>query len=70
MASKFFWLKYAHPFNLLLRNHLDRTLIVRKSQKAYLLKIRARRVGRSVPEHLIEALLALVAFEVCLLDGI
>ena len=70
MSSKFFWLKYAHPFNLLLRNHLDRTLILRKTQKANLQKLHARGGGRPLPELLFEALLALLAFEVCLLDGI
>ena len=39
-------------------------------QKANLQKIHARRGGRPVPELLFEALLALLAFEVCLLDGI
>ena len=70
MPSKFLWRKYAHPFNLLLRNHLDSNLIVRKSLKAYLQKIHARGGGRPLPELLFEALLALLAFEVCLLDGI
>ena len=70
MASKFFWRKYAHPFNLLLRNHLDSTLIVRKSQKANLQKKHARGGGRPLPELLFYAFLALLAFEVCLLNGI
>ena len=70
MSSKFFWLKYAHPFNLLLRKYLDTTLILRKSQKANLQIIHARRGGRPVPELLFEALLALLVFEVCLLDAI
>ena len=70
MPSKFFWRKYAHPFNLLLRKYLDTTLIVRKSQKANLQKKHARGGGSPVPELLLEALLALLAFEVCWLLGI
>ena len=68
MASIFFWRKYAHPFNFLLRNHLDSTLIVRNPQKANLQKKHARAGGRPLPELLFYAFLALLAFEVsCLM---
>ena len=49
MAFNFFWRKYAHLFNFLLRNHLDSTLILRNPQKANLQKKHACAVGRPLP---------------------
>ena len=60
----------SNPFNFLLRNHLDSTLIVRNPQKANLQKKHARGGGRPLPELRFYAFLALLAFEVCLLNGI